>query len=268
MNELPIDFRQLMGLIDVKNLEAFLLRVLSAIAIFLAIYALTWILQRIIFKRLSDKDDYTISIYKRATRTTIILVVIVLVLYSIGFNLSNLLTGGGLLAVALAFATKEIVENHVSGIMLRMERIIKPGDVLEIDDMLVIVKSIGFRATEVRTKREQDLLIPNVQLIKGRITSYTFKDSICTLDTHVGISYESDVIQAHEVLMDTCRQLDWISTKHEPLVRVSGFGSFTINFIVRVWMQNPWKLRQREGQLNEAIWRALKGANIQLGAGE
>ena len=98
---------------------------------------------------------------------------------------AGLFTTGGLLALALGFAMKELAENYVSGVMLRVERIIKPGDVLETGGTMVMVKDIGFRATRVKTKDEKDLLIPNALLIKERVANYTYKDSICRLEATV-----------------------------------------------------------------------------------
>ena len=265
MNELPLVFRELLVLLDIKSFEEFGLRVLAAIVICLVAYSLSRILQRIIGDRLSHdshKDEYTISIYKRIVRSAMILICIFLSLYALGFNMSSLFTAGSLLAVAMAFATKEIVENYVAGVMLRMERIIKPGDVLEINGIMVKLKSIGIRATWVRTEAELDLLVPNSQLIKDKIANYTYKDSTFRLDTKVGVPISSDLKQVQEVLTDVSTQLGWVSSQYEPRVLISDIGHVSVNFKVSVWMENPWQFSQRYGQLNDAIWWGLKKANI------
>ena len=157
---------------------------------------------------------------------------------------------------------KTTAENYVSGMMLRTERIIKPGDVLETEGAMVRVKSIGFRATIVRTKDEKDLVIPNSQLVQDRIVNYTYRDTVCRFETTVGVAYASDLKKVREVLESVCNQLDWASPRHKPAVILSGFGDSAVNYKIRVWIENPWDAGGRQALLNEAIWWGLKDAGI------
>jgi len=267
MDGLPNLFRELFGLINVKSIEALGLKLLAAVVIVLAALWISRMLQRTIDRRLSldsHNDENTILTYKRVVRYACIIPGTLLALHVLGFNMSTLFTTGGLCALALGFAMKELAENNVSGIMLRLERIIKPGDVLETGGAMVMVKDIGFRATRVKTKDEKDLLIPNALLIKERVANYTYRDSICRLEATVGVAYSSDLKQVQEALMGVCIQLDWTSPKHKPQVLLSDFGDYSVNYKVRVWIENPWEFQQRLGQINDAIWWSLKKANIEI----
>lgn len=267
MDGLPKLYHKLLELIDVKSIEALGLRVFAAAVVFLAAFCLSRMLQRIIDHRLSQdshNDEATINIYKRVVGFIIMFPGILIAIHTLGVNLSSLFTTGGLFAVALAFAMKEIAENYVSGLMLRLERTIKPGDVLETGGTMVKVKSIGFRAMNVRTKDEKDLVIPNSQLVQRRVTNYTYTDSLLRIDTTVGVSYSSDLKKVHKVLEDVCSQLEWISSQHKPQVLLSDFGDSAVNFNIRVWIEDPWMSVRRHASLNEAIWWGLKKANIEI----
>ena len=265
MNELPKVFREIFGFINVKSVEVLGIKVLAATAIFLVAFWLSRMLQRFIDHRLSrdsHNDEATIRTYKRIARFIVMVPGILLAVHVLGFNMSSLFTTGGLFAVAVAFAMKEIAENYVSGLMLRLERIIKPGDVLETGGVMVKVKAMGFRAAIVRTKDEKDVLIPNSQLIRDRVANYTYKDSTCRVETTVGVAYSSDLKKVQEVLMDVCSQLDWVSSQHKPQVLISDFGDSSVSFKIRVWIENPWKFEMRHGQINDAIWWGLKKSGI------
>ena len=265
MNKLAELFRGFADLINVKSIEAMGMKAFVATAIFLAAYWVSRMLQRRIDRRLrqdSHNDEATIRAYKNIARSIVMVPGILIAVHVLGLNLSVFFTTGGLFAVALAFAMKNMAENYVSGMLLRLERTIKPGDVLETEGAMVRVKSIGFRATIARTKDEKDLVIPNSQLVQDRVVNYTYRDTVCRVETTVGVAYSSDLKKVREVLDSVCGQFDWASSQHKPAVIMSGFGDSAVNFKIRVWIENPWDAGRRKALLNEAIWWGLKEAGI------
>jgi len=265
MNKLSELFGKFLDFINVKSIEAIGIEVFAATAIFLAAFWVSRMLQQFIERRLrqaSHNDEATILTYKNIARLIVMVPGILLAVHVLGLNLSSLFTTTGLFAVALAFALKNISENYVSGAMLRFERTIKPGDVLETEGVMVKIKSIGFRATIARTKDERDLVIPNSQLVQNRVANHTYRDSICRVETTVGVAYSSDLKQVRKVLESVSGQFDWTSSQHKPTVILSDFGASAVNFKIRVWIENPWDAGKRRALLNEAIWWGLKEAGI------
>jgi len=265
MNKLSELFGEFLALINVESIEMMGIRLFAATATLLAAYWLSRMLRQRIDRRLrqdSHNDEATISTYKNIARSIVMIPGFLISLHVFGINLSSLFTTSGLFALALAFAMKNTAENYVSGMMLRVERTIKPGDVLETEGAMVRVKSIGFRATIVRTKDEKDLVIPNSQLVQDRIVNYTYRDTVCRFETTVGVAYTADLKKVREVLESVCNQLDWASPQHKPVVILSGFGDSAVNFKIRVWIENPWDVGARQALLNEAIWWGLKEAGI------
>jgi small-conductance mechanosensitive channel len=222
-------------------------------------------LQRGVDRRLrhdGQNDDAAIRTYKNVARFIVMVPAILLVIHLMGINLSSFFTTSGLFAVAVAFAMKNIAENLVSGMMLRLERAIKPGDVLETDGAMVRVKKIGLRATIVRTKDEKDLLIPNSQLVQTRVANFTFRDSVCRVWTMVGVSYSSDLNKVREVLEGICGKMRGKSDQHAPEVLLTDFGASSVNYKVSVWIENPWDSGPYKSDLNESIWWGLKDAGL------
>jgi potassium efflux system protein len=124
------------------------------------------------------------------------------------------------------------------------------------------VKKIGLRATIVRSKAEGDLIVPNTYLVQNVVSNYTYRDSLHRIETTVGVSYDSDLKRVRAVLEQTCDNIEWKSKRVQPLVVLDAFGDSSVNYKVRVWINDPWTAVRQRSQLNEAIWWGLKEAGI------
>lgn len=265
MNALSEWVVALFSRIELDHVVALGTKVFQALLVLLAAVWISRLLQRMVERRLrheNQKDDGVIRTYKNIVRLGVMIPGTLLAIHLTGINLSSVFTTSGLFAVAIAFAMKNVAENFISGTMLRFERAIKPGDVLETDGAMVRVKNIGMRATIVRTKDEKDLLIPNSQLVQTRVANYTYRDAVCRVWTTLGVHYSSDLKRVRQVLEDVCGQMKSLSNQHAPEVLLTHFGSSSVNYKVSVWIENPWASGLVKSDLNEAIWWALKDAGI------
>ncbi len=195
-------------------------------------------------------------------RYVVLVVGLAIGVHSLGINLTALFAAGAVFAVAIGFAMQNIVQNFVSGVILLAERAIKPGDVLEVDGRLVQVRDMGIRATVARTLDEEDIIIPNSQLVASSVKNYTFRDSLYRLRATVGVTYSSDMARVREVLEATAAKIDWRSAAQAPRIFLNDFADSAVVWEVSVWMDNPWQMSRRRSELNEAIWWALKEAGI------
>jgi potassium efflux system protein len=267
MNTLLEWLAKFFGHLPVAGIEALLIHGLKAALVLLAVYVGSQILQRGIdrrFKSSSDGDDKDIRTYKKVSRYVLWTVGILLALHVAGIKLAAVFTTSGLFAVALGFALKNIAENYVSGLILKTNQSISHGDILDVDGQMVRVKSIGVRDTIVRAKDDSDILIPNALLVHGKIGNYTLRDSLCRVDTSVGVSYSSDLKNVRDVLESVCANFDGLSKQHAPVVLLTDFGDSAVNYQVFVWIEDPWTIKTLKSHLNEAVWWALKDAGIEI----
>jgi small-conductance mechanosensitive channel len=265
VNDLLEWMAKFFGHIPVAGIEALMFRSLQAALVLLAVFVTLRFLFKLIDRRVKDgdrehKDD--IRTYKKVARFFFWTFGILFAIHVVGFDLSSVFTAGGLLAVALGLALKNVAENYVGGLIIKTDDTVKHGDVLEIDGQLVRVKSIGFRATVVRTKDDSDVLIPNALLVQNKIGNFTRRDFLCRLSTTIGVSYSSDLKQVREVLEGVCSNFDGLSAQHDPVVLLTDFGDSSVNYQVYVWIEDPWNRRVIKSELNEAVWWALKDAGI------
>ncbi len=207
-------------------------------------------------------DVGTIGIATRLIHYAVVLLGLGIGLQTLGVDLGALVAAGAFFAVAIGFAMQNVAQNFVAGIILLTERIIKPGDVLEVDGRVVRVSRLGLRATVARTRDEEDLIIPNSALVQNTVTNYTLRDPLYRLKTTVGVSYESDMNVVMRVLKEAAEGVEGRLDTHEPNVLMTGFGDSSVDFEVYIWLQEAWKARRIQSELNQAIWWALKAANI------
>lgn len=253
-------------LFNVASLEAMALRILGAALIVLAAFWVSKTVQAMLARRLQANDsgdESSLRSYQRFVRLVLWITAGSLALHALGIDLTHVFTAGGLLAIALAFALKNLSENFVSGLILRYERSIERGDVpYTKDGEKVQVKEIGLRATIVRTKSEGDQIVPNAELVQNKISNYTYRDPLHRLEARVGVAYESDLRKVRATLEQVCGSLDWKSQQKEPQVQLMEFGDSSVNYRVLVWIEDPWIGGRLRSELNEAIWWGLKDAGI------
>lgn len=189
---------------------------------------------------------------------------LLLALHMVGIRLTALFAAGALLAVAAGFAMQNVVANFVSGVILLLERSIKPGDIIEVDGQIIEVRNMAIRATIGRTLGEEDLIIPSSNLVQSVVKNYTLRDSLTRLRATVGVTYSSDMALVRRTLEQTASALEWRLQTRDPVVLMRQFGSSSVDFEVSVWFEEPWRRLQRLSDLHEAIWWALKDAGITI----
>ena len=243
---------------------------LSLVIFFLVIsfsVAVSVVLQRALKRSLAhrfEKQKGTLAAILRLVHYTIIIIGFGIGLQTIGINISALFAAGAVFAIAIGFAMQNIVQNFVSGIILLVERTIKPGDILEIEGNVVKVVDMGIRTTIVRTWREEELIMPNAILAQATVKNYTMRDNEFRLGVDVGVAYESDMKKVIKVLEEAARNIPWRLPEPEPRVLLQDFGDSAVIFGVYLNVDDPWKQRVYTSDLRKAIWFAFKEANITI----
>lgn len=216
------------------------------------------------FKRRGIVDEDAVRPYARVAQILVLVVGFGVAFNTLGFRLTAVFAAGGLFAVAIGFAMKNVAENFVSGLIMRLERSIKRGDILKVESQVVTVKDVGIRFTLARNRDDEDLLIPNSILVQSMVTNRTMRDHLFRLRAPVGVVYSSDMKLVRETLEAAAGNLTWRSQKKEPVVIMRAFGSSSVDFEVSVWLEDPWNIGQHISGLNETIWWSLKEAGITI----
>jgi small-conductance mechanosensitive channel len=210
------------------------------------------------------KDDGGITVTGRLVHHATMALGIGVALELLGFDLSALFAAGAIFAVGLGFAMQNIVENFVSGIILLMERSIKPTDVLHLNGEDVMVKQLGVRSTVVLTRDDEDVIVPNATIVQAMVKNYNYADSIVRVRAPIGVSYKSDMALVERVLQEVGDTSPHRHSSRAAVIMLRSFGASSVDWEVSIWIDKPWNRPTALSDLNKAIWFALLANKIEI----
>jgi small-conductance mechanosensitive channel len=200
----------------------------------------------------------------KLTHYLVILVGLAVAINTVGVDLRALFAAGAVFALAISFGLQNFVQNFVSGIILLVERSVSENDILHVEDRMVKVIRVGLRSTVVRTRDDQEIIVPNSILVQSSVTNYTLSDNLYRVRVPVGVAYDTDVLRAIDVLEAGVRDIPDVEIVYGPKTLVNEFGNSSIVLEVNVWTRDPWDSPVSRSHLRILIWRALKDAGITI----
>ena len=182
---------------------------------------------------------------------------------TLGLDLSALFAAGAIFAIGLGFAMQSIAQNFVAGIILLMERTVRPGDVIELDGEVMMVREMGIRASLVRSRDAEDIIIPNSNLIQNQVKNLTMANRDYRVRAQVGVSYSSDMAVVRQVLEQAGKTVSerW-GHGQDAQVLLLDFGDNSVVWEAAGWINDPWQRRMALDSLRELIWWGFKDAGI------
>ena len=168
------------------------------------------------------------------------------------------------LSVGLGFGLQEVVANFVCGLILLFEQPIRVGDVVTLDSITGVVSRIRMRATTVTTWERQEYVIPNKDLITGRVTNWTLTDSVNRVVIRVGVAYGTDTRQACDLLREICRDIKEVLAEPRPIITFEQFGDSTLNIAVRVYLASLDNRLATISELHTVIHERFNAEGIEI----
>lgn len=150
---------------------------------------------------------------------------------------TSILAGAGIIGLALAFAFQDIAANFISGIFISFRRPMHIGDIVKLQDYMGKVEDINLRDTVVLTFQGQRVIIPNKEIFQNPIENYTLLGKR-RMDLVVGVSYGDDLQKVKDVVLKAVEQVS-VRTDDPITLFYQEFGDSSINFEVRIWINNP-----------------------------
>jgi potassium-dependent mechanosensitive channel len=198
------------------------------------------------------------------SRYVILLFGIVLTFQFIGVSWGSIQWLVAALGVGLGFGLQEIFANFVSGLILLFEQPIRVGDVITLGDTTGSVSRIRMRATTITNWDRQELVIPNKDLITGRLLNWTLSDTTNRLVLNIGVAYGSDTELACRIIREICEKHANIMTDPPTTAFLDNFGDSSLNIVVRLFLSNlDTRVLTRHELLTE-IHRRFAAAGIEI----
>jgi small-conductance mechanosensitive channel len=175
----------------------------------------------------------------KLVRLGLITLAVVLALGSIGIDLTAFAVFSGAVGVGVGFGLQKVVSNLVSGVILLLDRSIKPGDVIEIDGTYGSVVALNARYVSVQTRDGKEYLVPNEDLITQRVTNWSYSNDLIRQHVKIGISYSADPHRAIELALEATRSVPRLLSDPQPVCLLVGFGDSSVDLELRFWISDP-----------------------------
>jgi small-conductance mechanosensitive channel len=254
---LPIGTYQLTALVVLKAAV-----VLTAV-LWVAVLAGNLLDQRV--QRLPDLTPSMRVLIGKVLKITLLLVGGAVGLSAVGVNLTTLTIFSGAIGLGIGFGLQKVVSNFISGIIILLDKSIKPGDTITVGDTFGWTRELRGRFVSVITRDGKEYLIPNEDFITQRVINWSFSDDLVRLDVKFGVSYDSDPHVVSDLAIKAAMSVPRVEADRRPVCWLTGFGESSLDFVLRFWIHDPQQgLTNVRGKVLLALWDSFRDNGISI----
>jgi len=192
-------------------------------------------------------------------------IIIIVTLDTIGVQVSILLASIAALLVGVGMGIQQLFNDLASGIIILIERNLKIGDIIQLDDGTVgRVLSIRLRTSMIKSRDDIVMIIPNSKFVNDKIINWSHLDKTTRFHIDVGVAYGSDVLKVKKVLLQCAEQNKAVTSKPKPFVRFLNFGDSSLDFQLYFWSAQTFEVENLKSELRFAINEEFINNDIQI----
>lgn len=189
---------------------------------------------------------------------------------ALGIDLTALAVFSGAFGLAIGFGLQKTFGNLIAGIILLMDKSIKPGDVIAVNDStgresFGQIRRIGIRAVSVTTRDQREYLIPNENLMVNQVENWSYSSRNVRIQVPVGVSYDTDLELVEGLMLQAAKTVPRLLTSPAPAVWLHEFGDSSVNFIIQCWINDPEEgVGNVRSDVLKKVWRAFKENDVEI----
>lgn len=206
------------------------------------------------------------ALLQKILQIVIYFIAFLVTLNIVGINLTSLTILSGALGIGLGFGLQKIASNFVSGMILLLERSLKPGDLIELEDgTFGYVRKSMSRATLIETVDGKEVLVPNEEFIIKQVVNWTLNDPSARMNFTFGVSYDSDIEKARDLALGAVKGHPRCAKNPEANCFLEGFGDSSVDFSVFFWIADINDgFRNVKSEIMFDIWNKFKKNDIEI----
>ena len=253
-----------------KIFQGVLIVMLASPAKDILVAALTYLEKNLADRTDNKVDDIIFDLLNRFSGAILYVTAVILALDIIGINVMPFIAGAGVAGIAIGFAAKDTLSNLIAGVLLIIDRPFEIGDRIEVWSAPAgsatwgDVIDIGLRATKIKTTDNIVIIIPNNEIMKRDIVNYTIISALIRVRVNIGVSYETDIRKAKDIIVDVARRMTWVAESPPPKVVVRNFGDSSVDLQLRVWIQDARRRMDTISFVIDNVKEAFDRAGIEI----
>jgi small-conductance mechanosensitive channel len=245
-----------------------LLNILKGILLVVGLLWLASAVGNFFDRQINQVEDLTPSLkvlIGKIVKIFLFIIAVVVAASSIGIDLTALTIFSGAVGVGIGFGLQKVVSNFISGIIILLDKSIKPGDTISLGETFGWIRELRARFVSVVTRDGKEFLIPNEDFITQQVVNWSFTDKLIRLDVPFGVSYDSDPHEVSRLAIESCSAIQRISKSKPPVCWMTEFGDSSVNFLLRFWIKDPRNgLTNIRGTVLLALWDTFKEHDIDI----
>lgn len=235
----------------------------AGLVLIVALWISATIEKRVLAEAVQDLSMRKVA--SNAMRAFLLLIGLLFALSAVGVDLTALSVLGGALGVGLGFGLQKLAANYVSGFVILLERSIRIGDNVRVDNFEGRITDIKTRYTLIRAGNGREAIVPNESIITSRVENLTHADMKFNITTNIVVPYGSDVAQVQEILGNAARAQPRVMTDPAPVTYLVNFAPDGLEFSLNFWVKDPDKGQVNlRSDINVAILEGLRAAGIEI----
>ncbi len=254
--------------LEVGQFRMSVLTVIEALVVIGLLFVLARFLTRVAAARIRANDDISPSVQVLSIKLMqlgFFGAAVLIGLTAVGVDLTAFAFMSGAIGLGLGFGLQKVVSNLISGLILLMDKSIKPGDVISLGETFGWISSLGARYVGVVTRDGKEYLIPNEDLITGQVVNWSHSNRFVRLDIYFGTSYADDPHIVRKVSVEAAKSVERVLSHRPPVCHIVGFGDHSVDYILRFWIDDPTGgLTNIRGNVYLALWDAFQDNGITI----
>ncbi len=259
--------------VEIGHFRISVLDVLLVIGVILLVITAAWMVTRLsrnVIKRITKFDSSQKLLAEKLSTIAIWALAFLIGIDMLGIDLTAFAIFGGAFGLAIGFGLQKTFGNLISGILLLLDKSIKPGDVISVTDQagneaVGQIRKIGIRAISVITRDQTEHLIPNENLMINQVVNWSYSSREVRVRAPVGVSYDSDLDLVTELLYKAVDDTERVLKHPKPRVNLMGFGDNSVDFELRFWIQDPEQgLANIRSNVYMRVWQLFKQNDVEI----
>lgn len=234
-----------------------LLMILTGLVTVMLTMLVAMTLSRVAEQRIMAQEGVSLSLrlaVAKGLQALAVLLAILVALPLVGIDLTVLSVFGGAIGVGLAFGLQKVASNYVSGFIILLERAIRVGDLVTVDNRQGVITGIHARYTVVRSLDGTEALLPNEMFITQSVINHTFSDPKSAVRIALSVAYGTDMMKLESILVDIAQSTPRVLADPGPVMLVRALGDNGVEIELTVWVSDA---DQGVGGLRSDLLRAI-----------